>query len=294
VELHRLSEKAPLKTYFDIAGDGGSDVLGQVGAAHRAVTEALAGVRHVVAVGSGKGGVGKSTLTMALAVALRHRGFELAILDADLNGPCQAELAGLPATPWVPGEAGLELPRGREGIGVVSLGSVLFPASPLRFESPARGDEHVWRGTREGTFLAQLLAGVAWGELDLLLVDLPPGAERLGHFAGLVSRSRFLLVTTPSELSRQVVARSLAALVERRAKVVGYLENLAGYACPGCGETQPVFPAPTTALAAHCLGGIPFDPALAAGDSPAPGSFTERALMRAADALIQALEDDTP
>ena len=103
-----------MKTYRDIVGDGGSNLVGQIEAQQAAVAEALAGVRHRLAVGSGKGGVGKSTVTAALARALRRQGKAVAILDADFNGPCQARLAGLDAAPWIPGESGLALPRSAE------------------------------------------------------------------------------------------------------------------------------------------------------------------------------------
>ena len=200
-----------MKSYHDIAGDGGSDVLGQVAARQRAVADALAGVRRILAVGSGKGGVGKSTVTLALARAFRRRGLRIAILDADLNGPSQARMAGLESAPWIPADGQLALPRRPDGIGVVSLGSLLA-------------------------------AGQA-----------AEAAERLA----------FVMVTVPSDVSRGVVARALAALAETPAALLGYVENMAGYLCRDCGEVRPLFPEPTVALDAPCLGRIPFDPALA-------------------------------
>jgi ATP-binding protein involved in chromosome partitioning len=290
-----------VKTYHDIAGDGGSDVLGQVAARQRAVLDALAGVRRILAVGSGKGGVGKSLVTFALARAFRRRGLRVAILDADLNGPSQARMAGLEGAPLVPKDGRLALPRRPDGIGVVSLGSLLPAGLPLAFDTVSRGEQQTWRATRELALLLQLLSSVRWGELDLLLVDLPPGAERTVQYAELLAplsgagpadaaeeagdagellapRSRggpadaafeagerlaFVMVTVPSDVSRGVVARSLAALRETPAPLLGYVENMAGYSCSGCGEVRPLFPEPTVALDAPCLGRLPFDPALA-------------------------------
>src|SRR5262245_56980101 len=114
-----------MKGYHDIAGDGGSGILEQVQEKRARIEESLARVRHVVAVGSGKGGVGKSTLTAQLAAALRVAGRQVAILDADLNGPSQARLLGVRGAVLVPGEGKAPLPRTRSGIGVFSMGSLV-------------------------------------------------------------------------------------------------------------------------------------------------------------------------
>jgi len=258
-----------VKSYADIVGDGGSDVLGQVRSLEQSIGTALARVDHLVAVGSGKGGVGKSTVTMALAQALLRRDRAVAILDADFNGPCQAQLSGLTATPWVPGEGGLTLPRRADGLGVVSLGSLLESSRPLAFDSVAQGESHTWRATREFSVLAQLLAAIDWGRLDVLLFDLPPGAERTLQYAERLGPDvRFLLVNIPSEISRGVVARSLTALEEAGSQVLGVVENMAGYCCHQCGSVQPLFPETppddSDRWNAPPLGRVAFDPALAA------------------------------
>lgn len=284
-----------MKTYHDIRGDGGSDLVGQVEAQERAMREALARVRHLVAIGSGKGGVGKSTVTLALARALRAEGREVAILDGDFNGPCQARLAGLEAVPWIPGEGGLAMPRTADGIGVVSFGSLLGEARPLELDSVAQGVEHIWRATREFALLGQLLSSVDWGRLDFLLFDLPPGAERTVQFAQFLGpEAAFVLVTIPSELSRGVVARSAAALERTINPVLGYIENMAGYLCRGCDEVRPLFPRSEVELSIPRLGAIPFDPELAAA-SDLGGSYPQdleagRAVAEAAGRIVQSLE----
>jgi ATP-binding protein involved in chromosome partitioning len=255
-----------MKTYHDIAGDGGSDVIGQVVAKKSKIAESLAGVRHLVAIGSGKGGVGKSTLTMQLAEAFRARGEQVAILDADLNGPTQARLSGLRNAPIVPGPRGLVPPKTASGIGVVSMGALFPETESVEFASVASGDSYVWRATREFSAFGDLLAGVGWGTLDYLLVDLPPGAERTFQYAEyLGAAAAFVLVTIPSDVSRGVVSRAVAAMRKTPNRLLGVVENMSGYYCDGCDAVRPLFTAPATvALDLPRLGAVPFDPALAA------------------------------
>jgi ATP-binding protein involved in chromosome partitioning len=255
-----------MKTYHDIAGDGGSDVIGQVVAKKSQIAESLAEVRHMLAIGSGKGGVGKSTLTMQLAEALRADGARVAILDADLNGPTQARLGGLRGTPVVPGARGLVPPKTASGIGVISMGALFPESEAVEFDSVSSGDSYVWRATREFSAFGDLLAGVGWGALDFLLVDLPPGAERTFQYAEFLGEAAaFVLVTIPSDVSRGVVSRAVAAMRKTPNRVLGYVENMSGYYCGGCDEVQPLFTgAATVDLGVPRLGAVPFDPELAA------------------------------
>ena len=254
-----------MKSYADIAGDGGSDVVGQVVAQRETIASALARVRRRVAVASGKGGVGKSTLTFALARALAVRGRRVAILDADFNGPTQAQIAGLAGRPWVPGPRGLALPRRADGIGVVSLGGPLAAGAELRFDTVSQGEQHTWRATREFAMLGQLLGAVDWGEQDVLLFDLPPGAERTVQYAEFLGpETEVVVVTIPSDVAHGVVARSLTALAGAGARVLGTIENMAGYWCADCGATKPLFPESAADLGLPRLGRVPFDPRLAA------------------------------
>ena len=266
-----------MKHYHDIVGDGGSRVLDQVAEQRARITEGLAGVRHLVAIGSGKGGVGKSTLTLCLASTLRARGFRVAILDADFNGPSQARMAGVQNALFVPGPdpsrgAGhhpsvdrAPLPRTRNGIAVFSMGSLIPESSALEFESTAHGESHTWRATREFALLGEILGSFEWGALDLLLIDLPPGAERTVQFADFLGRrASFLLVTIPSEVARGVVARSVAALSKGPNRLLGYVENMSGYYCRDCNAIKPLFTSSdSSALDIPCLGTVPFDPELA-------------------------------
>jgi len=255
-----------VKGYYDIVGDGGSDVLGQVEAQQNSLARSLADVRNVLASGSGKGGVGKGTLTMQLACALHESGYAVSILDADLNGPCQARLGGLRDQILLPGENGASVPTTRTGIGVVSLGSLIPERRAVEFESVASGSSHTWRATKEFTILRELLASMDWGKLDYLLVDLPPGVERIVQYAELLGpAARFVLVTIPSDMAKGVVARSIAALRQTPNHILGYIENMDGYFCQDCQRVKPLYPAHSSIkLDLPQLGSIPFDPELAA------------------------------
>ncbi len=256
-----------MKGYYDIVGDGGSNIVGQVTALREKRARNLAQVKHLLAVGSGKGGVGKSTLATQIAAGLAARGARVAIFDADLNGPTQARLAGLGLKPLLPTErGGLTLPRNAQGLGVVSLGSLVPEGDDVDFESVATGESHTWRATREFTAIEELLGTVEWGELDYLVFDLPPGADRAVQYAEFLGPAvSFVLVSIPSDVARGVVSRSIKALSRTPNRLLGYVENMAGYHCASCGEVRPLFPAPATdGFSIPRLGSIPFDPELAA------------------------------
>jgi ATP-binding protein involved in chromosome partitioning len=146
-----------------------------------------------------------------------------------------------------------------------------------------------------------VLAGTQWGELDVLLLDLPPGPERTLQLAQMLGpRAAFVVVTTPSQVAQRVVARSLDALRAAGSRVLGYVDNMTGYACPGCGEVGPLFAAADATLPVPRLGAVPFDPALAAlldrgcplGEGETlPGMVASRAV---AGRLIEALTAAAP
>ena len=287
-----------MKGYHDIVGDGGSRVLEQVAEQRARITDGLAGVRHLVAVGSGKGGVGKSTLTLHLAGALRARGLRIGILDADFNGPSQARMAGVQGGLFVPGSQKVTLPRTVNGISVFSMGSLIPESESLEFESTAEGESHTWRATKEFALLGQILGSCEWGALDLLMFDLPPGADRTVQYADFLGpRTSFLLVTIPSEVSRGVVARSVAALSKGPNRVLGYVENMSGYYCRDCNDIKPLFVSPeSSSLGIPCFGTVPFDPELATHCdrglplADLPATPVGRALDHVAQQLLDSLE----
>lgn len=255
-----------MKTYSDLRGDGGSQIVEQLVDLKQSIKRSLAGVRTIVGIGSGKGGVGKSTLTMQLALSLAHRGFNAAILDADFNGPSIARMAGLREATMLPGVSGLILPQTIDGIGVLSVGSILSEDKSLEFDAMSHGDSHVWRSTREFTALADILMKVDWGFLDVLLVDLPPGPERTRQFAEFFgSRLNLILATIPSDVANGVVLRSIAAVKPTPSWLLGYVENMKGYICPQSGRMLKLFPGESIKLDSQVasLGEVPFEPQLA-------------------------------
>jgi ATP-binding protein involved in chromosome partitioning len=187
----------------------------------------------------------------------------------------------------------------RNGIGVVSMGSLVPEPRSVDFESVASGSSHTWRATREFTVLRELLAGMEWGKLDYLLVDLPPGAERIVQYAELLGPSAlFLLITIPSDMARGVVARSIDALGKTPNRILGYIENMQGYYCSDCKQIKPLFPTqPGVKLDLPCLGSVPFDPELAElcdqggslSDSSALSSWPS--VLRIAEALCQRIPE---
>jgi Mrp family chromosome partitioning ATPase len=174
---------------------------------------------------------------------------------------------------FVPGSHKVALPRTSNGIGVFSMGSLIPESEALEFESAAHGESHTWRATKEFALLGEILGAFEWGALDLLMFDLPPGAERTVQYADFLGpRTSFLLVTIPSEVARGVVARSVAALSKgpfdgaqgRPNRLLGYVENMSGYYCRDCNAIKPLFSSPRPSdLEIPCLGTVPFDPELA-------------------------------
>ena len=169
-------------------------------------------------------------------------------------------MAGVQGALFVPGSHKVALPRTRNGIAVFSMGSLIPESEALEFESAAHGESHTWRATREFALLGEILGSFEWGALDLLMFDLPPGAERTVQYADFLGpRTSFLLVTIPSEVARGVVARSVAALSKGPNRVLGYVENMSGYYCRDCNAIKPLFvsPEPFDALRAGLGPGDP-------------------------------------
>lgn len=271
-----------MKRYKDIAGDGGSNIAGQVEAQQERLRQRLEPIRAIVAVVSGKGGVGKSTLTAGLASCFALDGWKVGVLDADLNGPTQAKVLGVRGRRLLIADGVVEPPTTDLGVKVMSM-DLLLPsdAAPLTWDAPVQDEAHTWRGAMEANALREFLADTRWGALDLLLLDLPPGTDRLSTIASLVpALSGIVVVTIPSDVSHLVVRRSITVAAGTRAPVLGLVENMSG-----------LFAGPDAAkLAADAgipfLGGVPFDRAIAvAGDHGEP--FVAAAPERPAAAALR-------
>jgi len=230
----------------------------------------MASVAHSLAVMSGKGGVGKSAVTANLAAALAMLGHRVGVLDADINGPCMAKMLGVRGQALKLAPDGVQPAAGPLGIKVVSM-DLLLPrtAAPVEWDAPAPPHPHTWRGALEATALEEFLADTAWGELDFLLVDLPPGPERWASLHGLLPQcDAVIAVTIPSQVAQLTVQRSVISAQRLKARLLGVVENMCSYLCPQCGASQPLFPAAgeaqAAALGVPVLARIPFDPRLAA------------------------------
>lgn len=260
-----------MKTYHDIATDGGSDVIGQVTAQRARLNDRLATVRHTVAVMSGKGGVGKSSLALNLALAAAQSGLAVGLLDADLNGASLAKMTGTGGTPLHMGEDGFLPAKGPLGLKVMSI-DLLLPGSgePLMWDAPTQRDAYAWRGLMEAGALREFVADTQWGALDALFIDLPPGTDKLPNLVDVLPQlSGAVIVTIPSGVSQFVVGKSIKmATTLLETPVLGLVENMASYVCSCCGHEEALFPGGNTeALAATYgvpfLGRIPFDPRMA-------------------------------
>ena len=217
-----------IRTYHELTEADRSGLAGQIADQRRRVALRLAGVRRVLAVLSGKGGVGKSFVTAGLARALARAGRITGVLDADFNGPTAPQLLHLPVASCTLHDDVIEPAVSPEGVRCFSMGLLLEDGSPLAFRGP-QAESHVWRGTLEAAALREFLADVAWGALDELLVDLPPGVHRFAELAELLpGPPAVLVVTIPTPESRDAVRRALRAAVERQARPLGVVENMVG------------------------------------------------------------------
>ncbi len=191
----------------------------------------LPGVQHILAVASGKGGVGKSTVAVNLALALRARGLRIGLLDADIHGPSVPLMTGVPdARPRMLEEKRI-VPIERFGLSIVSMGFFLDDRSPV-----------IWRGPMVMSIVRQFLKDVLWGELDVLVVDLPPGTgDAQLTLLQEVPISGGVIVTTPQDVALQDVRRGIAMFQTVQAPVLGVIENMSEYVCPHCGTAEAIF-----------------------------------------------------
>ncbi len=259
-----------MKKYRDIAGDAGSNVLGQVGTQQERLRARMARIRFKVAVLSGKGGVGKSVIVANLAAAFSKRGMQVGVLDADINGPSQAKMLGVRGQRLDFQAEGVKPARGPLGMRVVSM-DLFLPSdeTPVLWSGPAEEEGYFWRGAMEVATLREFLADADWGELDLLLLDLPPGTDRIPNLLPLLPELHgVIVVTLPSEVSQFIVGKSVTVAKEiLKAPVLGIIENMAGHLCSRCGAEEPLFTGNDSRrmaerLAVPFLGRVPFDPIL--------------------------------
>ena len=227
--------------------------------------ELVPGVKNIVAIASGKGGVGKSTVSVNLAVALAQEGATVGLLDADVYGPSVPLMMGCEdEKPWT--ENAKIIPIKKHGISMMSLGFLLED-----------GQAVLWRGPMVAGTVKQLLGDVAWGELDYLLVDLPPGTgDAPMSLAQLVPLTGVVIVATPQDVAANIAMKAVLLFKRLNSPIVGVIENMSHFVCPSCGETTKIFSGRDGAdlaksIGAPFLGSIPLDPAISeSGDEGQP------------------------
>ena len=206
----------------------------------------VAGIKHLVAVASGKGGVGKSTTAVNLALGLQAIGLKVGILDADIYGPSQPRLLGLSGRPQVAGGNKLH-PMEAYGLKAMSMGFLVDEGTPI-----------IWRGPMVVSALTQMLRDVTWGELDALVIDMPPGTGDVQlTMAQQVPLAGAIIVSTPQDLALIDARKGLSMFRKVDVPVLGIIENMSFFVCPKCGERSDIFGHGGAKLEAEKLG-IPF------------------------------------
>lgn len=244
-------------------------------------TGGLTGVKHVVAIASGKGGVGKSTVSVNLAMALQQGGAKVGLMDADIYGPSQPGMLGArDARPDVSGD--LLSPVNKYGIKFVSMGLLIDNDGPV-----------IWRAPMAMKIIHQFIGNVNWGNLDYLLIDLPPGTGDVQlTLAQQASLTGAVIVTTPQQVALGVAAKGLRMFEQVNVPIIGVIENMSGFVCAHCGKTTDVFKTGGgEALAKHAnvpfIGAIPLDPEIVlSGDTGVP-VLEKRTTGPAAQAFIE-------
>lgn len=256
----------------------------------------LPGVKNTIAVASGKGGVGKSTVAVNLALALKASGAKVGLLDADIYGPSVPTMLGLEGRPESAGENMIH-PLEKDGMKVMSMGFLATDDTPV-----------IWRGPMVHGIITQFLGNVLWGELDYLVVDLPPGTgDAQLTLTQTAPLSGAVIVTTPQDVSMKIVRRGLRMFQKVNVPVLGIIENMSTFVCPNCKSEHAIFSKGggekiAKDLSLPFLGAIPIDPAVVAGgdkgvpillsnpDSPASKAYQKIAGLVAAQLSIQAMK----
>ena len=260
--------------------------------AARAAGQPIPGVKRIVAVASGKGGVGKSTVSCNLAVGLAQLGWKVGVLDADVYGPSMPKLFGLSRKPDVAPDGQKLIPLEAYGVKVMSIGFLIDEGAPV-----------IWRGPMVMSALNQLLREVVWGELDVLIVDMPPGTgDTQLTMAQTVPLAGTVIVSTPQDLALIDARRGIAMFKQVQVPILGVIENMSYFVCPHCGGRTDIFAHggarhEAEALGAPFLGEVPLDAELRARSDEGrpvvaslPGSPQAKAFLDIAARVMETLD----
>lgn len=245
----------------------------------------LPGVKHIIAVSSGKGGVGKTTVSVNLSIALAKTGATVGLLDADIYGPNVPMMLGAKRQPDTDGEK--IIPLEAHNIKLMSLGLITDENTPI-----------IWRGPIVGKVIQQFMIDVLWGELDFLIVDLPPGTgDAQLTLAQTVPLSGAVIVTTPQNVAIEDVHRGIEMFRKVNVPILGVVENMSYFLCPCCGDRTPLFGAGggeriADTFSLPLLGQIPIQPEIRiGGDEGQPIALGDNEPARAFADIAQKLKD---
>jgi Mrp family chromosome partitioning ATPase len=262
---------------------------------HGPIGDAMAHVNYKIAIISGKGGVGKTSVTVNLAAALRKKEMVVGIFDADVHGPSVPKMVGIKTEmrDVLRGSHGIDPVVTEHGLKVMSV-ALIWPTDMTPI---------MWRGQYKARVLRQFLSSIKWYEMDFLFIDLPPGTgdEPTTIMKSIPNLDGMIVVTTPQEISTLVCSRAINAAKELNAPILGLIENMNYHICPDCGRVEHFFGKDRGERLAKTfsipfLGGIPLDGQYSdAADTGVPivfkypDSLTAKAMMKIADVLIQRL-----
>lgn len=270
----------------------GSTPPPQAGGAPQGDPQILSQVRYKIAIASGKGGVGKSTVSTNLALALRALGNTVGLLDADIYGPSQQMMLGIEGRPQVDEQDEKIIPMERHGVKTMSLGLITDPDTPV-----------IWRGPMVMKALDQFLRDVKWGELDYMLIDLPPGTgDAQLTLTQKVALTGAVIVTTPQDVALIDARKGLAMFRKVNVPVLGIIENMSYFICRHCGQREEIFGhgggrKTAQMLNVPFLGEIPIDPKVVVGGDSGepivsldPSSPAALAFVELARQIVEAME----
>ena len=253
----------------------------------KVIKESLGRIKNKIIVMSGKGGVGKTSTSVNLSIALANAGHKVGIMDVDLHGPDVPRILGIEGRPEFSSNQKLSPMKYSENLSAISIESF----------TPQRDDAIIWRGPLKYAAIRQFIGDIDWGELDFLIIDSPPGTgDEPLTVAQIIADAKAIIVTTPQEVALADVRKSINFCKAVKMEIFGLIENMSGLNCPHCGQMIDLFGSgggERTALEAgiRFLGRIPFDPnVVACGDSGAcyQDAHTSSAVTRA---FISVAED---
>lgn len=256
--------------------------------------ESLGKIKHILIVMSGKGGVGKSTVSANIAMALSMRGYQTGIMDVDITGPNIPKMFDLE-------KEGLEV---EDDALIPAMVPPSLKVVSMEFLLPDKDSPVIWRGPVKGTAIKQFIEDVRWGDLDYLVVDMPPGTgdEAISVAQYMKRADGIVLVTTPQDVALMDCRKTVTFSSQVEIPIVGLIENMSGFVCPHCGKTTDIFKSGGGAATAkkyniQFLGSVPIEPAIVeSGDSGMPivashqESQSAKAFNKIIDKIIKTVE----